>query len=139
MLLPPFFLGPSEDDVRRHISRVAEGTSLPIVVQYAPALTGVKMTAESYLDLNRRAPNFRYVKVESAPPRPLISSIAEGSGGTMNCLVGYGGVQLVDGLRRGAVGVQPASFRASRVTRRLQTLPHGPPGLFAFQGHGELE
>src|SRR5215212_9341246 len=83
MLLPPFFLGPSEDDIRRHVLEVAGATSLPIMFQYAPAQTGVKMTAESFLDLNRHAPNVRYVKVESAPPGPLISGITDGSSGAV--------------------------------------------------------
>src|SRR5215211_5485109 len=109
MLLPPSFLGPSEEGIRRHVLEVARATSLPVMVQYAPAQTGVKMTAESFLELNRRAPNVRYVKVESAPPGPLVSAIAEGSSGEIECLIGSGGLQLVDGLRRGAVGVQPAS------------------------------
>jgi dihydrodipicolinate synthase/N-acetylneuraminate lyase len=125
MLLPPYFLGPSEDDIRRHVLRVAEATSLPIMVQYAPAQTGVKITAESFLELNRRAPNVRYVKVESVPPGPLISSITEGSGGTMKCFVGYGGLQLVDGLRRGAVGVQPASGVADYYRHILRAFDDG--------------
>src|SRR5215207_4022772 len=128
MLLPPFFLGPSEDDIGRHVLEVAGATSLPIMVQYAPAQTGVRMTAESFLELNRQAPNILYVKVESAPPGPLISAITDGSAGTIKCLVGYGGLQLVDGLLRGAVGVQPASGVAD----------YYPHILRAF-GDGDLE
>ncbi|HKH57629.1 MAG TPA: dihydrodipicolinate synthase family protein [Rubrobacter sp.] len=128
MLLPPFFLGPSEDDIRRHVLEVAEATSLPVMVQYAPAQTGVKMEVESFLELNRRAPNVCYVKVESAPSGPLISAIAEGSSGEIKCLIGYGGLQLVDGLRRGAVGVQPGSGVAD----------YYPHILRAFEG-GDLE
>lgn len=128
MLLPPFFLGPSEDDIRRHVLEVAEATSLPVMVQYAPAQTGVKMAAESFLELNRRAPNVCYVKVESAPSGPLISAIAEGSSGEIKCLIGHGGLQLVDGLRRGAVGVQPGSGVAD----------YYPHILRAFEG-GDLE
>ena len=128
MLLPPLFLGPSEDDIRRHVLEVAEATSLPIMVQYAPAQTGVKMAAEPLLELNRQAPNVCYVKVESAPPGPLISAIAEGSSGEIKCLIGYGGLQLVDGLRRGAVGVQPVSGVAD----------YYPHILRAFEG-GDLE
>jgi dihydrodipicolinate synthase/N-acetylneuraminate lyase len=128
MLLSPFFLGPSEVDIRRHVLEVAETTSLPIVVQHAPAQTGVRMSAESLLELNRRAPNVCYVKVESAPPGPLISTITEGSDGAVECLVGYGGLQLVDGLRRGAVGVQPGSGVAD----------YYPHILRAFEG-GDLE
>ena len=125
MLLPSFFLGPSEDDIRRHVLKVASATSLPIMVQYAPAQTGVKMTAESFLELNRRAPNVRYVKVEGAPPGPLISAVTEGSGGTVECLVGYGGLQLIDGLRRGAVGVQPGSGVADYYSHILKAFDEG--------------
>jgi len=128
MLLPPFFLGPSVGDIRRHILEVAQATSLPVMVQYAPAQTGVEMTAESFLELHRRATNVRYVKVESAPPGPLISAITEGSSGEIKCLIGSGGLQLVDGLQRGAVGVQPASGVAD----------YYPHILSAFEG-GDLE
>jgi hypothetical protein len=101
---------------------VAEATSLPVVLQYAPAQTGIKMSAESLLELNRRAPNVCYVKVESAPPGPLISSITEGSSGEIKCLIGNGGLQLVDGLRRGAYRWQAAPFRAVADRRRRPAL-----------------
>ncbi len=137
MLLPPFFLGPSEADIRRHVLAVADATALPIMVQYAPAQTGVKMTADSFLQLNREAPNVLYVKVESAPPGPLISAITSGSGGTVKCLVGYGGLQLVDGLRRGAVGVQPASGVADYYPHILDAFDRGDlEGAYAL--HADL-
>jgi hypothetical protein len=47
----------------------------------------MKMTAASFLQLNREVPNVRYVKVEGAPPGPLISAITSGSGGTIKCFV----------------------------------------------------
>ena len=137
MLLPPFFLGPSEDDIRRNVLKVAGATSLPIMVQYAPAQTGVKMTAESFLELNRRAPNVRYVKVEGAPPGPLISAVTENSGGTVECLVGYGGLQLIDGLRRGAVGVQPGSGVADYYPHILKAFDEGDLGA-AYALHADL-
>jgi dihydrodipicolinate synthase/N-acetylneuraminate lyase len=109
MLLPPFFLGPSEADLRRHVLEASAAVSLPVMVQYAPAQTGVRVTADFFMQLNEEAPNVRYVKVESMPPGPMISAITDGSGGAVKCLVGYGGLQLLDALSRGAVGVQPAS------------------------------
>ncbi|HEX6711645.1 MAG TPA: dihydrodipicolinate synthase family protein [Rubrobacter sp.] len=137
MLLPPYFLGPSEDEIKRHVLKLAGATSLPVMVQYAPAQTGVKMTAASFLELNRQAPNVRYVKVESAPPGPLISAITDGSGGTIKCLVGYGGLQLVDGLRRGAVGVQPASGVADYYPHILRAFDDGDlEGAYAL--HSDL-
>ena len=125
MLLPPFFLGPSEADLRRHVLEVAGGVSLPIMVQYAPAQTGVAVSADFFLRLGEEAPNVRYVKVESTPPGPMISAITEGSGGTIRCLIGYGGLQLLDALSRGAVGVQPASGVADYYPRILRAFDEG--------------
>lgn len=125
MLLPPFFLGPSEADLRRHVLEVAGAVSLPIMVQYAPAQTGAAVSADFFLQLNQEAPNVRYVKVESAPPGPMISAITEGSGGAIRCLIGYGGLQLLDALARGAVGVQPASGVADYYPHILRAFDEG--------------
>jgi dihydrodipicolinate synthase/N-acetylneuraminate lyase len=125
MLLPPFFLGPSEADLRRHVLEVAGVASLPVMVQYAPAQTGVAVTADFFLRLNEEAPNVRYVKVESVPPGPMISAITDGSGGVVKCLVGYGGLQLLDALSRGAVGVQPASGVADYYPHILRAFDEG--------------
>jgi dihydrodipicolinate synthase/N-acetylneuraminate lyase len=137
MLLPPFFLGPSEADLRGHALEVAGAVSLPVMVQYAPAQTGVKVTADFFLRLHSEAPNVRYVKVESAPPGPLISGITDGSGGAIECLVGYGGLQLLDALSRGAVGVQPASGVADYYPHILKAFDAGDlDGAYAL--HADL-
>ena len=125
MLLPPFFLGPSEADLRRHALEVAGAVSLPVMVQYAPAQTGVTVAADFFLRLGEEAPNVRYVKVESVPPGPMISAITDGSGGVVKCLVGYGGLQLLDALSRGAVGVQPASGVADYYPHILRAFDKG--------------
>jgi dihydrodipicolinate synthase/N-acetylneuraminate lyase len=125
MLLPPFFLGPTHADLGRHVLEVAGAVSLPIMVQYAPAQTGVAVDADFFLRLNEQAPNVRYVKVESTPPGPMISAITDGSGGAIKCLIGYGGLQLIDALSRGAVGVQPASGVADYYPRILRAFDEG--------------
>ena len=125
MLLPPFFLGPSVADLGRHVLEVAGAVSLPVMVQYAPAQTGVALSADLFLQLNREAPNVRYVKVESSPPGPMISAITDGSGGAIRCLIGYGGLQLLDALSRGAVGVQPASGVADYYLHILRAFDEG--------------
>jgi dihydrodipicolinate synthase/N-acetylneuraminate lyase len=125
MLLPPFFLGPTHADLGRHVLEVAGAVSLPIMVQYAPAQTGVTVAADFFLRLGEEASNVRYVKVESVPPGPMISAITDGSGGTVKCLVGYGGLQLLDALSRGAVGVQPASGVADYYAHILRAFDEG--------------
>jgi 4-hydroxy-tetrahydrodipicolinate synthase len=137
MLLPTFFLGPSEDDLRRHVLEIAEAVSLPVMIQYAPAQTGVAVAADFFMQLNEEAPNVRYVKVESVPPGPMISAITDGSGGTLKCLVGYGGLQTLDALSRGAVGVQPASGVADYYPHILRAFDEGDlEGAYAL--HADL-
>ncbi len=137
MLLPPYFLSPSVADLRRHVLEVAGAISLPVMVQYAPAQTGAALSADFFLQLNREAPNVRYVKVEGAPPGPMISAITDGSGGAMRCLIGYGGLQLLDALSRGAVGVQPASGVADYYPRILRAFDEGDlDGAYAL--HADL-
>jgi dihydrodipicolinate synthase/N-acetylneuraminate lyase len=109
MIMPPFFLQPSVAAVDRHIRRVAATVpELPVIVQYSPAQTGLNLTAEMFAQWNQAAPNLRYVKVESSPPGPACSRIAEESGGRIGCFVGYAGLQWPDALRRTAAGCMPS-------------------------------
>jgi len=137
MVLPPFFLGPSEADLKRHVLEVAGAVSLPVMVQYAPAQTGVKVAADFFVRLNEETPNVRYVKVESVPPGPMISEITNRSGGAVKCLVGYGGLQLLDALSRGAAGVQPASGVADYYPHILRAFEAGDPDR-AYDLHADL-
>lgn len=106
-LLPPYFLGPSPIDVRAHVLAVLAAVDpVPVILQYAPAQTGTALNAESIAQLASEASNLVQVKVEATPPGTLISALSAACP-ELTSVVGYGGVQLPDALRRGAVGVQP--------------------------------
>ncbi len=107
MLLPPFFLGPAEDAILTHLRRVIGAVSIPVIVQYAPAQTGVRIAPEVFLRLRDELPNADYVKVETQPPGRYVAQLVERSGGRLQALVGYAGVQMPDVLARGARGIQP--------------------------------
>ncbi|HMO58433.1 MAG TPA: dihydrodipicolinate synthase family protein [Roseiflexaceae bacterium] len=107
MLLPPFFLGPSEAAILDHIRRVIRAVRIPVIVQYAPGQTGVRIAAELFLQLREELPNLDYVKVETQPPGRYLAELVERSAGRLRALVGYAGVQMPDALQRGACGVQP--------------------------------
>jgi 4-hydroxy-tetrahydrodipicolinate synthase len=107
MLLPPFFLSPSERAIMEHIRRVVSAVTIPVIIQYAPAQTGVRVSPDVFLRLRDELPNADYVKVEVQPPGPYISQLVERSGGRLGALVGYAGLQMPDALARGAVGIQP--------------------------------
>lgn len=124
MLLPPYFLGPSPDAVLEHLRRVIGSVQIPVIVQYAPAQTGVRLSPEIFLQLREELPNADFVKVETQPPGRYVSQLVERSQGRLKALVGYAGVQMPDVLSRGAVGIQPGcSFTEVYIElwRRWQT------------------
>lgn len=107
MLLPPHFLGPGEDAIFEHLRRVIGGVRIPVIVQYAPAQTGVRIAPELFLRLRDELPNADFVKVETQPPGRYVAQLVERSRGRLRALVGYAGVQMPDVLARGAAGIQP--------------------------------
>ena len=107
MLLPPYFLGPSPEAILEHLKRVIGSVKIPVIVQYAPAQTGVRILPEIFLKLHDALPNAEFIKVETQPPGRYVSQLIEQSQGRLKTLVGYAGVQMPDVLARGAVGIQP--------------------------------
>jgi len=107
MLLPPYFLGPSEDAILEHLRRVIGSVKIPVIVQYAPVQTGVRIPPEVFLKLRDLLPNADFIKVETQPPGRYVSQLLERSEGRLKALVGYAGLQMPDVLARGAVGIQP--------------------------------
>ena len=107
MLLPPYFLGPSEDAILEHLKQVIGSVKIPVIVQYAPLQTGVRISPEVFLKLRDALPNADFIKVETQPPGRYVSQLMKQSRGQLKSLVGYAGVQMPDVLARGAVGIQP--------------------------------
>jgi len=107
MLLPPYFLGPSEDAILEHLKRVIGSVKIPVIIQYAPVQTGVRISPDVFLRLRDALPNADFIKVETQPPGRYVSQLVEQSQERLKSLVGYAGVQMPDVLARGAVGIQP--------------------------------
>jgi 4-hydroxy-tetrahydrodipicolinate synthase len=109
MVLPPFFLGPSEAALLSHLRTVGRATDLPVMVQYAPEQTGTPIQPSTFVDLAETVETIGHVKVESQPPGPYISELLDAAGGEVDVLVGYAGIQMVEAWDRGAVGVIPGA------------------------------
>jgi len=107
MLLPPYFLGPGEEAILEHLKRVIGSVNIPVIVQYAPVQTGVRISPDVFLKLRDALPNADFIKVETQPPGRYVSQLVERSQGRLKSLVGYAGVQMPDVLARGAIGIQP--------------------------------
>ena len=106
-VLPPFFLGPPKEEVRQHLRAVLRAVRpTPVIVQHAPGLAASALTPGDLCALAAEHPNLRMVKVEAVPPGRFISALSAATP-ALPAMVGYAGVMMIDGLRRGAVGVQP--------------------------------
>jgi 4-hydroxy-tetrahydrodipicolinate synthase len=104
MVLPPFFLAPNADSVRRHVLEVASAVSLPVIIQYAPAQTGYPISAESFAQLQQDAPNITCIKVDQVPAGPMVQELMKLG---VDSVVGYMGMNLPHDYQCGAKGVMP--------------------------------
>jgi len=125
MVFPPFFLGASEVIVMNHIRHIAAHVTIPIIVQYAPVQTGVRVSPDVFVQLGEEFANIQFVKVECQPPGPYVSALEQGSAGKIKSLVGYAGVQMPDVLSRGAVGIQPGCSFTEIYVRLFQHFQAG--------------
>lgn len=117
MLLPPFFLGPSEDQVYDHAKRVTNAVSTPIVFQYAPDHTGVTMSAERLAELYEETETITHFKIENEPPRPYVTELLDETDGECSILIGRSGYQMIEAYDRGAVGVLPGRGTTTSTSR----------------------
>lgn len=119
-LLPPFVATLPVEAVIDHVSTVVDAVDpAPVVIQHAPGPTGGQLSARQYRELAARHPNLYAVKVESMLSGRMIEALRADDVVTRvgeredlaqrspQALVGAAGLHMLDGLRRGAVGVQP--------------------------------
>ena len=136
-ILPPYRLATGRNAVRSHIVAIARAVAPhPVVLQYAPLLTGTALDAESIAAMAAEVTNLVEVKVESTPPGALIAELRAQTP-SIPSAVGNAGVHLIDALRRGAAGVQPGcSF--PEIYLRIWELWHAGDEGAATALHGRL-
>lgn len=127
MVLPPFFLAPDADSVRRHILEVALAVPLPMVIQYAPAQTGYPIAAEWFAQLRQRAPNIACIKVDQASAETMVRELQQLG---MDSVVGYMGINLPSDYECGAGGVMPTVSLCPAFVEIWKLLVGKDPGAF---------
>lgn len=104
ILQPP--RGPtSGEDLIAFFGAVADSVDRPIAIQNAPEFLGVGLTPGELATLAERHPNVRVVKAECGPV--AAARLIETLGGRMRVFNGRAGLDLVDNLRAGVVGMIP--------------------------------
>ena len=107
MLLPPFFLKPGAAYLYEHMKAIANAVSIPIMAQYAPEQTGVAISPQTFINLEKECPNIMYYKIECKPAGPYVSELVRMTEGRMKIFVGNAGFQIIECMDRGAIGAMP--------------------------------
>lgn len=108
MAAPPLQTGLSVEDRIDYYRELADGVSLPIIVQDASGYVGQAIPLEVYLKLLDRYGCDRILfKPEASPIGPNLSALRDATSGHARIYEGSGGILLIDSYRRGIVGTMP--------------------------------
>lgn len=107
ILQPPPVVDISELELLRFFGRVADAVALPIAVQNAAIYLGIQLTPNGLSSLHRQHPNVCLLKTEDAPD--ITSQLIDETAGAFRVFVGRGGLDMIDEVRAGAVGIIPGA------------------------------
>ena len=108
MAAPPLTTALSVAGHLDYYCELADGISLPVIVQDASGYVGRAIPLEVYLQLLDRYGNEKIVfKPEASPIGPNLSALRDATGGRAKIFEGSGGILLIDSYRRGVTGTMP--------------------------------
>ena len=106
----------SEDQLVDFFGAVADASPVPVAIQNAPQYIGVGLTSAGIDRLRRDHPNVRLLKAEaSAVDTRALIELTEGR---MDVFQGRGGLEFIDVMRAGCVGMIP-SVESCHVQSRM--------------------
>jgi dihydrodipicolinate synthase/N-acetylneuraminate lyase len=108
MAVPPVTTGLPEDQLVDYFRALADGISLPVIVQDASGYVGKAIPLRVYVQLlDRYGPEKIVFKPEAAPIGSNLSALRDATGSKARIFEGSGGILLVDSYRRGIAGTMP--------------------------------
>ncbi len=108
MVVPPHMVKPSGPQLVDFYGTVAAEGGLPVMVQDAPASTGVNMPVPLIVELSK-LDGVESVKVETQPTAPKIGAVVDATAPEFRTLGGQNALFVLEEYARGAVGTMPAS------------------------------
>ena len=108
MTMPPSFVSPSSDQIVAFYQDVGSATSLPLILQDAPQVTGVATTPAIWSELADTVATLAGLKLEGVPQGPPTSIATSIASDRLRIYSGWGGISILDTLERGAHGSMPA-------------------------------
>jgi dihydrodipicolinate synthase/N-acetylneuraminate lyase len=109
MATPPISSRVNESDLVGYFRTLADGVSVPLIVQDASGYVGQSIPMRVYTELlDRYGPEKIVFKPEAAPIGPNLSALRDATSGKARIFEGSGGIFLIDSFRRGIAGTMPA-------------------------------
>lgn len=110
MIQPPKSVGNQADDVVGFLNAVcAQLPSMQMVLQNAPAPRGSDLSPQTIIDIVESVSQIGYIKEETLPAGPAISTILESKPSHLLGVIGGGGARyILDEYTRGACAAMPA-------------------------------
>ncbi len=109
MILPPYFLKPSAEDLFGYYQAISDAVSIPIMIQDAPLLTGVNIGAAQMARMAKECANVKLTKVEAPPTAMKVTEVKQACGDSLTIFGGLNGHFFLEELQRGARGTMPGS------------------------------
>ena len=109
MLFPPVLGKVGTRQLIDHLSGIARSVGVPVIIQDTPQVRGAALTLAEYSQLLEAAPNVKYAKIEAVPAGQAMQAVLESLGDRIDILAGWGGLEFMDALRRGACGCMPGA------------------------------
>jgi 2-keto-3-deoxy-L-arabinonate dehydratase len=106
MAYPPTFVKPDAAGIIDYFTSIGRAVSVPVIVQDAPAWTGVPLPVELLERVRDAAPNVGVVKVEAPPAADKIRSLRQAG---LSVIGGFGALHLLEDLDAGIQALMPGS------------------------------
>jgi 4-hydroxy-tetrahydrodipicolinate synthase len=123
ILQPPPVKGIPESELIRFFGAVADASPIPIGIQNAPEYLGIGLSHSGISKLHKAHPNVKIVKLEA--PALAISRLMEQVEGTLDVFNGRDGIEMIDSMRAGAVGIIPGAEVADLLARIFDLMAAG--------------
>ena len=107
ILQPPPVKNVPEAELIRFFGTVADASPIPIGIQNAPEYLGIGLSHSGIMALHRAHPNVAIVKLEATALS--IARLIERVEGTLDVFNGRDGIEMINSIRAGAVGIIPGA------------------------------
>ena len=105
ILQPPLVKHVPESELIRFFGAVADASPIPIAIQNAPEYLGIGLSNAGVRALHRAHPNFSIIKLEATAIS--VASLLNDVEGELDVFNGRDGIEMLDSMRAGAVGIIP--------------------------------